>query len=160
MTAHATPTGDPLPAVTEALHLTLELPFEDALPYVLLEHEYVGFETVKVTRLDRMIRATLGDDVPRTALLVICHGEVARDALAIDPRLAGFLPCTTVVYERPGDERVHLYHVSVAKVIRDLGCAPPGTADAVAALVELTERYMTTVWENIEANVDVAVTDR
>ena len=137
----------------EAMHLTLDAAFEDAVPFVQLEHELAGFETVRVTRLDEMIAGMLGDAVPRTALLVVCHPEIARDALAIDPRLAGLLPCTTAVYESDGV--VHVHHVSTTKAIRDLGCAPPGSEDAVAALVERTGEVMTRVWDNIDANAGV-----
>ncbi|TKX82690.1 DUF302 domain-containing protein, partial [Halorubrum sp. SS5] len=79
-------------------------------------HELADFETVRVTRLDEMIEGMLGrDDVERTALIVVCHPEIAYDALRIDPTLAGMLPCTTVVYERAGDDRVHVHHVSATK---------------------------------------------
>lgn len=147
--------GLPEPAADASMHLTLDVPFEDAVPYVQLEHEYAGYETVKVTRLDEMIRGALEEDVPRTALLVVCHAEIARDALAIDPRLGGMLPCTTVVYEVPGEDRVHVHHVSVAKAIRDLGYWPAEAAEAVDGLVELSGDYMTAVWENIEAHAGI-----
>ncbi len=136
------------------MHLTLEAPFEDVVPFVQLEHELADFETVKVTRLDEMIAGMLGEDVERTALLVVCHPEIARDALAIDPSLGGMLPCTTVVYERADDDLVHVHHFSATKAIRDLGCAP-GDCDAeVEALIELTGERMRAVWTNIETHAD------
>ena len=136
----------------EALHLTVDREFDDVVDEVQLEHELAGFETVAVTRMDGLVRAVLGDDPRRTALLVVCHAEVARDALAIDQRLAGMLPCTTVVY---GDAEglVHVYHTSATKAIRDLGCAPEGSEAAVDDLVELTGDRMTTVWENVRIQV-------
>jgi len=152
------PANDGLPE-DAALHLTLDVPFEDAVPYVQLEHEYAGYETVKVTRLDEMIGGHLDEDVPRTALLVVCHAEIAHRALAIDPRLGGMLPCTTVVYEIPGDEQVHVHHVSVAKAIRDLGYAPSGADTAVERLVELSGEQMTAVWDNIADHADVVAVD-
>lgn len=152
MSDTSAPPSEPLPTAEEAMHLTLDAPFEDAVPYVQLEHEFAGFETVKLTRLDRMIEGALEEQVPRTALLVMCHAEIARDALAIDPKLAGLLPCTTIIYERPGDDLVHVHHVSATKAIRDLGCAPAGSEDAVAALVEFTGERMTAVWENVRAH--------
>ena len=145
-------TPEPVAATAdEALHTTLDMPFEDAVPFVQIEHELGDFETVRVTRLDEMIEGMLGhDDVERTALIVVCHPEIAFDAVQIDPTLAGMLPCTTIVYERAGDERVHVHHVSATKAIRDLGCAPEGSDDAVEDLVEKTGELMTVVWENIE----------
>lgn len=142
----------PAPTAEEALHCTFDADFEDVVPYVQLEHELADFETVKVTRLDEMIEGMLGEEVERTALLVICHPEIARDALAISPRLAGMLPCTTVVYERPDDDRVHVHHVSATKAIRDLGFSTD--EEAVDALVERTGRLMGTVWENIHVHAD------
>ncbi|WP_418285130.1 DUF302 domain-containing protein [Halorubrum sp. DTA46] len=135
----------------EALHTTLDMPFDDAVPFVQIEHELADFETVRVTRLDQMIEGMLGhDDVERTALIVVCHPEIAFDAIDIDPTLAGMLPCTTLVYERAGDDQVHVHHVSATKAIRDLGCAPAGCGDAVDDLVAKTGALMTVVWENIE----------
>jgi uncharacterized protein (DUF302 family) len=139
------------PTAEEAMHTTLDLPFEEAVLQVQLEHELAGFETVKKTRLDRMIRGALEEEAPRTALLVICHAEIARDAVAIDPTLAGLLPCTTVVYEDPDDDAVHVHHVSVTKAIRDLDCAPADATPEVQALVETTGEHMARVWENVAA---------
>lgn len=144
MSQHVTPTAE------EALHTTLDMAFEDAVPFVQLEHELADFETVKVTRLDRMIEGMLGEGVSRTALLVVCHPTIARDALEIDQDLAGLLPCTTVVYEREGDDRVHVHHFSATKAIRDLGCCPDDCSEDVEGLIEFTGERMTEVWENIE----------
>ncbi len=147
----------PMPTAEEALHLTLDMPFEDALPFVQLEHELADFETVKVTRVDQMVEGMLGhDDIGQTALLITCHPEVAYDALSIDPTLGGLLPCTTAVYEREGDDLVHVHHTSVTKAIRDLGCAPDGSEADVEELVEKTGEHMTKVWNNIQQHADTA----
>jgi len=145
----------PTPTAEESMHTTLDMPFEDAVPFVQLEHELADFETVKVTRLDRMIEGMLGESVEQTALIVVCHPEIARDALAIDQQLGGMLPCTTVVYETPDDDLVHVHHLSVTKAIRDLGCAPT-EEEAVEDLIEATGELMTEVWENIENHAGAA----
>ena len=112
----------PAPTADEALHTTVDLPFEDAVPFVQLARELADFETVRVTRLD--------------------------------PTLAGMLPCTTAAYERAGDDRVHVRHVSATKAIRDLGCASAAgvDGDAVEALVAKTGELMATVRENVETH--------
>lgn len=138
------------PTAEEALHTTLDMSFEDAVPFVQLEHELADFETVKVTRLDRMISGMLGEDVSRTALLVVCHPTIARDAIEIDQELAGMLPCTTAVYEKEDDDLVHVHHFSATKAIRDLGCCPGD--DDIEELIEFTGERMTEVWENIETH--------
>jgi uncharacterized protein (DUF302 family) len=140
------------PTAEEALHTTLDMEFEDAVPFVQLEHELADFETVKVTRLDRMIEGMLGEEVSRTALLVVCHPTIARDAIEIDTELAGLLPCTTVVYEKEDDDRVHVHHFSATKAIRDLGCCPDDCSDEVEELIEFTGERMDEVWENIETH--------
>ncbi len=142
----------PTPTAKEALHTTVEMDFEDAVPFVQLEHELADFETVKVTRLDQMIAGMLGEEVSRTALLVVCHPQIARDAIEIDQTLAGLLPCTTVVYEKEDEDVVHVHHFSATKAIRDLGCCPEDTDDELEALVEFTGERMTEVWENIETH--------
>lgn len=147
---------DATPTARDALHCTLDTEFEDAVLRVQLEHELAGFETVSVSRLDQLIDGMLGESIARTALLVVCHPEVARDALAIDPTLAGLLPCTTAVYERedPTDDRVHVHHISASKAIRDLGLAPTDADEAVEDLVTLTGEYVATVWDNLETHAD------
>jgi uncharacterized protein (DUF302 family) len=147
--------GGVSPTAEEALHTTLEMSFEDAVPFVQLEHELADFETVTVTRLDEMVEGMLGTAVERTALVVVCHPEIARDALAIDQTLAGMLPCTTVVYETP-DGEVHVHHISATKALRDLGCPPGDCDEATEQLVEKTGERMTEVWENIERHADAA----
>lgn len=142
------PAADPPSATVEdALHATLELPFEEAVDAVQLEHELAGFESVATTRLDRLVSGALGEEIDRAALVVVCHGEVARDALAIDRALAGLLPCTTAVYERPGEDVVHVHHVSATKAMRDLGAAE---GEAMDDLVALTGEVMTEVWDHVE----------
>lgn len=140
------------PTAEEALHTTLDMPFEDAVPFVQLEHELADFETVKVTRLDRMIEGMLGEEVTKTALLVVCHPTIARDAIGIDHELAGLLPCTTAVYEKESDDSVHVHHFSATKAIRDLGCCPDDCDDEVEELIEFTGERMTEVWESIETH--------
>lgn len=148
--------ADATPTARETMHCTLRTDFEDAVLRVQLEHELAGFETVSVSRLDEMIDGMLDESVARTALLVVCHPEIARDTIRIDPRLTGLLPCTTAVYERddPDDDRIHIHHISATKAIRDLGLAPSDAGEALEALVDLTGEYMTTVWENLEAHAD------
>lgn len=150
MSSTGTGSREPAPTVEEALHTTLEMPFEDAVPHVQLEHEFAGFETIAVTRLDEYIAGVLEEEIRKTALIVVCHAEIAKQALEIDPKLAGLLPCTTVVYESPDGDGVEVYHASTTKAIRDLGCAPRECEPEVEALVEMTGDVMTDVWANIE----------
>lgn len=147
------------PTATEALDTTLDMDFEDAVPFVQLEHELGDFETVNVTRLDEVIEVVLEEEVERTALLVVCHPEIARDAIRIGHCLAGMLPCTTVVYETPPDDVVHVHHYSATKALRDLGCAPDADEEALEALVAKTGELMQEVWEHIEHDADTGTAD-
>lgn len=138
-----------MPTVEETLHTTLDMPFDEAVDAVQLEHELAGFESVATTRLDHLVKGALEEDVDRTALVVVCHAEVARDALDADKGLASMLPCTTAVYERPDEDHVHARHVSVTKAMRDLGFSVDD--DAMDDLVDLTGSVMDEVWTNVEA---------
>lgn len=140
--------GPPAPTAEEALHVTLDADFEETVDRVQLEHELAGFESVATTRLDRLVEGVLGEDVDRSALVVVCHAEIARDAVEIDPAITSLLPCTTAVYEQDG--LVHVHHLSATKAIRDLGCAPDDS-EAVQALVDRTGEYMDEVWQHVEA---------
>lgn len=143
------------PTAEEALRTTLEMDFEDAVPFVQLEHELADFETVQVTRVDKMIEGMLGESVERTALIVVCHPEIAHDAISIDNSLAGMLPCTTAVYEPEGaNDSVEVVHFSATKAIRDLGCAPAEAETDVDHLVDRTGELMNEVWENIQKHAD------
>lgn len=154
----APPIDDPSVTATaeDALHLTLPMDFEDAVPFVQLEHELADFETVQVTRLDKMIDVTLGEEVERTALLVICHPEIAHMAVSMCPTLGGMLPCTTVVYEPATGDGVHVHHVSATKAIRDLGLHPTDCPEEMEALIERTGELMDRVWTNIHTHAPTA----
>ena len=93
----------PSPAIEEALHAELDMDFQDAVDAVQLEHEIAGFETITVTRMDRLVLGVLEEEIERACLIIMCHAEVARDALALDRSLAGLLPCTTAcdAYQYP-----------------------------------------------------------
>ncbi len=152
MSSTEEPTG-PSPTISEALHAKLDMPFDEAVDRVQLEHEIAGFETIATTRLDRFVEGVLEvEDVERASLIVICHAQIAHDALELDRKLIGMLPCTTVVYEVPDDEYVHAHHVSVTKAMRDLGCEVD--AEALDEIIEFTGDRMTEVWSHVE---DVAV---
>ena len=133
----------------EALHTTVDMPFEDAVLAIQLEHELADFETINVSYLDEMIQGTLGKSVSRVALIIVCHPQIAYGALKIDPEIAGMLPCTTVVYESSEDGLVHVHHVSATKAIRDLGLVPSESKESLDQLVALTGEKMQVVWQNI-----------
>lgn len=137
------------PTANSALHLRLDAPLEDAIAFVQLEHELAGFETISLTRMDELVAGALGEDAIPLAMLAMCHAEIARDAMRIDPRITALLPCTTVIYDPPEDGYVHVHHLSATKAIRDLGCAPEDADEAVEALVEATAERMATVWERL-----------
>jgi uncharacterized protein (DUF302 family) len=140
----------PSRTVESAMETTVPGPFEDAVLRVQIEHEIAGFETVATTRLDKLVEVVLEESVTRTALVVVCHPEIARDAVEIDPALGGLLPCTTVVYEHPDDDAIYARHYSATKAIDDLGAGPPESEDAIEDLVTLTGDRMARVWEGIE----------
>lgn len=132
----------------DVLHTMLDMEFRDAVDNVQIEHEIGGFETVAVTRLDQMVEEILGMEVDKTALIVVCHAEIAHSTLEIDPGLTGMLPCTTAVYEVDGE--VHVQHVSVTKALRELGFTPEGMEEEIDELVDLTGDRVRKVWSNVE----------
>lgn len=134
---------------SDVLHTTLDMEFRDAVDHVQLEHELGGFETVAVTHLDQMVEEILGEEVDKTALIVVCHAEIAHSTLEIDPGLTGLLPCTTAVYEKDGE--VHVQHVSVTKALRELGFGPNGMEEEMDELVRITGDRVRKVWRNVES---------
>ncbi len=144
------------PTAASGLHLKLDAPFEDAVAFVQLEHELAGFETISLTRIDELVAGVLKEEIVPVAMLAMCHAEIARDAVTLDPRIAALLPCTTVIYDSPDDGLVHAHHYSATKAIRDLGCTADEHATAMDDLVEQTGELMTRVWDRLEAS-DAAV---
>ena len=137
------------PTISQALHAKLDMPFDEAVDRVQLEHEIAGFETIATTRLDRFVEGVLEvDDVERASLIVVCHAQIAHDAMELDRALTGLLPCTTVVYEVPDDEYVHAHHVSATKAMRDLGVDVD--QNGLDDIIELTGDRMTEVWSHVE----------
>ena len=137
-----------------ARHLRVARPsegtFEDLVLAVQLEHELAGFETIARTRIDELVGGHLGDDVSRTAMILVCHAAIARDAVDFDPRIAGLFPCTTVVYERETDGSWHVYHASAMQATHELGFFPDADAE-LSRLVAMTSEQMDEVWAEIES---------
>ncbi|MFB6152895.1 MAG: DUF302 domain-containing protein [Halodesulfurarchaeum sp.] len=154
MSSPADGAGDEtVPTVSETSHITVREDFggtfEDLVLEVQLEHELGGFETIATTRLDELVAGVLEEEITRTALILVCHAEIARDAVEITPLAAGLFPCTTLIYEDAGDGRWHVYHASATKATRDLGFFPD-FGEAVDDLVATTEERMGAVWDELE----------
>lgn len=123
--------------------------FDDLVLEVQLEHELAGFETIATPRIDKQIEGQLGESVTRTAMILVCHAEIGKEAIDLSPQVAGLFPCTTVVYESPEDGSWHIYHASAMQATADLGFFPDATAE-MDTLVSMTEERMETVWAELE----------
>ena len=124
--------------------------FDDLVLEVQLEHELAGFETIATPRIDKQIEGQLGEEVTKTAMILVCHAEIGKEAIEMDPRVAGLFPCTTVVYEDADDGSWNVYHASAMQATKDLSIFPDDEA-TMQTLVEMTEERMGPVWEEIEA---------
>lgn len=146
--------GDVASTVEQAKQLTVadsfDGSFEDLVMAVQLEHELAGFETIATPRIDEQIAGQLGEAVTRTALILVCHAEIGKEAIDLHPTIAGLFPCTTVVYESATDGTWHVYHASAMQAISDLGFFAD-SPEAMDDLVSMTAERMGDVWSEIES---------
>ena len=122
--------------------ITLDLPYEEAVPKVKEAFKAQGFGTL--TEID--VKATLSDkvgkDIEPYVILGACNPELAARALDVDRRIGLLLPCNVVV-RADGDSRTIVDALDpqvIAEVPGDPGLGP--VADEAgsrirAALAEL-----------------------
>lgn len=145
---------EPAPTVANVKHVAVtpayDGSFEDLVMAVQLEHELAGFETIATPRIDKQIQGQLGEEVTRTAMILVCHAEIGKEAIDLSPTVAGLFPCTTVVYEDADDGEWHIHHASAIQATRDLDFFPK-SREEMDHLVEMTEERMGEVWAEVES---------
>lgn len=109
----------------------------------LLEKE--GFLVLASKNIDEVIKNKLNiQNFSRYAVILACKPELAKAALEVSLKSGFLFPCSFAVYEEAG--KVMIGHVSIMKVIPDIGLAPLREMEPV---IEETGGYIRKIWEQL-----------
>jgi uncharacterized protein (DUF302 family) len=77
--------------------ITLDVPYEQAVPRVKEAFMEQGFGTLTEIDVRATLHQKLGKDFPPYVILGACNPELAHEALQIEPEIGVLLPCNVVV---------------------------------------------------------------
>lgn len=115
-----------------AKSITLDLPYDQAVPRVKEAFGAQGFGTLTEIDVRATLKEKLGQDMESYVILGACNPRLAHRALEIEPEIGLLLPCNVVV--RADGERSRVQALD-PKVIADV----PGNA-ALEPVAEAASR--------------------
>lgn len=119
--------------------------FEETVSLVeeLLDAE--GFVHMGSKDIGETIKTKLGMvDYSRHTIILACKPELAKAALDISPLSGLLFPCSFTVYEEDG--KVKIGHISIMKIIPEIGLAPK---NEMAPVIEETGGSIRKIWEKL-----------
>ena len=125
-----------------SLTITLDLPYEAAVPTVKEAFKAQGFGTLTEIDVQATLSDKIGKDIEPYVILGACNPELAARALDVDRRIGLLLPCNVVV-RADGDSRTIVDALDpqvIAEVPGDPGLGPVANEAGTrirAALAEL-----------------------
>lgn len=90
-----------------SLDFETETPFGEALERVKASLKERGFGTLSEIDVRATLQEKVGVDIGPYTILGVCNPALAREALATEPKIGVFLPCTVVVREDGALVRFH-----------------------------------------------------
>ena len=126
-----------------SLTITLDLPYETAVPRVKEAFKAQGFGTLTEIDVQATLADKIGKDIEPYVILGACNPELAARALDVDRRIGLLLPCNVVV-RADGDSRTIVDALDpqvIAEVPGDPALGPVADEAGTrirAALAELT----------------------
>lgn len=88
---------------TTGLHIVVEGHYQTAIEQVVLALRAAGFEIAAEINLEEILES----HIPPYRIIVVCHPELTRRALLINPEIGVLLPCNVAV------SQLDDYHVEV-----------------------------------------------
>jgi uncharacterized protein (DUF302 family) len=85
-----------------AITITVNLPYEEALPKVKEAFKEQGFGTLTEIDVTATLKEKIGAEMERYVILGACNPQLAQRALDIDREIGLLLPCNVVVRESDG----------------------------------------------------------
>ncbi len=105
--------------MTSGPHVTVDLPFEEALSATKAALAAEGFGVLTEIDMQATMKAKLNEDYPPLIILGACNPTFAHTAMGINPVIATLVPCNVVV--RGGDNGVTVETVDPQVLVEATG---------------------------------------
>lgn len=80
--------------------ITLDVPYDEAVPRVKDAFKAQGFGTLTEIDVQATLKEKIGHDIERYVILGVCNPNLAQRALDVSRDIGLLLPCTVVVREQ------------------------------------------------------------
>jgi uncharacterized protein (DUF302 family) len=121
--------------------ITLDLPYDEAVPKVKDAFKAQGFGTLTEIDVQATLKEKIGHDIERYVILGVCNPNLAQRALDITRDIGLLLPCTVVVREQGDGVIVQALDPTLIASVPAIAALDPIAAEAgeriQAALDEL-----------------------
>ena len=131
--------------MVEPIIKTSKMDFDETVSLIerLLEEE--GFSLMASKNIDEIIKTKLSvKDYSRYTIILACKPELSKAALDVSKMSGLLFPCSFTVYEE--DDEVKIGHISIMKIISEIGLAQP---DRMAPVIEETGKSIRKIWEKL-----------
>lgn len=119
-----------MPATEYCLNFLARGDFADVLERVKGALKDRGFGTLSEIDVQAILKEKVGEDPGPYTILGVCNPVLAAQALATEPKIGVFLPCTVVI--RGSDGRVQIHAQDPELMAAMVG--QPGLAELAAAV--------------------------
>lgn len=113
-----------------ALTITLDLPYEEAVPKVVEAFKAQGFGVLTEIDVQATMREKLGEEIERFVILGACNPPLAHRALSVSRDIALLLPCNVVVREHGDGVLVQALDAAVIAEVPGIPELEPVAAEA------------------------------
>ncbi len=113
-----------------ALTITLDLPYEEAVPKVVEAFKAQGFGVLTEIDVKATMREKLGEEIERFVILGACNPPLAHRALSVSRDIALLLPCNVVVREHGDGVLVQALDAAVIAEVPGIPELEPVAAEA------------------------------
>jgi len=110
--------------------ITVDLPYDEAVPRVKEAFKAQGFGTLTEIDVQATLKDKLDVDVEPYVILGACNPQLAHQALEVTRDIGLLLPCNVVVREHSGSVVVQALDAGVIAAVPDLPELKPIAAEA------------------------------
>lgn len=113
-----------------ALTVSLDLPYEQAVPRVKEAFKKQGFGTLTEIDVTATLKEKLGVEMERYLIIGACNPKLAHRALGVEPAVGLLLPCNVVVREEGSGTLVQALDAGVIAQVPERADLEPIAAEA------------------------------